>query len=108
MSADVMLGYSHFAPGTLAIKGIEGAIVGSLYQHLRKRFNYSLSAVIAIFAGGLEMVLGYFIYEQVALGYPFGVALAEVPFNVVQMSVGLIIAIPVVAAITRVFPQIKN
>ncbi|MGF3522673.1 MAG: ECF transporter S component [Candidatus Bathyarchaeia archaeon] len=107
MSADAILGYAQFAPGTLIIKGVEGAVVGVLHQRLRKRLNHSLSAAIAIGVGGLEMVLGYFVYEQAVLGYPFAAALAEVPFNLVQMSAGLVIAVPVVAAVRRVFPQIK-
>jgi hypothetical protein len=55
--------------------------------------------------GGLEMVAGYFLYEQLVLS---SAALAEVPFNLVQMAVGLIIAIPVVHAVLRVFPQLKS
>ncbi len=109
MTADVLLGYAQFAPGTLAIKGIEGLIVGVLYQKLQKRIaNRSISATIAIGIGGLEMVAGYFIYEQLVLGYPFALALAEVPFNMVQMLVGLVIAVPVVHAVFRIFPQLKR
>lgn len=109
MTADILLGYAQFAPGTLAIKGTEGIIVGYLYQKLQKRFpNQSLRATIAIGIGGLEMVAGYFIYEQLVLGYPFALALAEVPFNMVQMLVGLIIAVPVVHAVFRIFPQLKR
>lgn len=109
MTADILLGYAQFAPGTLLIKGTEGIIVGFLYQKLQKRFtNRSLSATIAIAIGGLEMVAGYFIYEQLVLGYPFALALAEVPFNMVQMLVGLIIAVPVVHAVFRIFPQLKR
>ncbi len=109
MTADVLLGYAQFAPGTLAIKGIEGFIVGFLYQKLQKRIkNSSLSATIAIAVGGLEMVAGYFLYEQLVLGYPFTLALAEVPFNMVQMLVGLVIAVPVVHAVLRIFPQLKR
>ncbi|MCX8150565.1 MAG: ECF transporter S component [Candidatus Bathyarchaeota archaeon] len=108
MVADIMLGYAHFAPATLVIKGVEGAIVGTLNKRLRGRFNKSLSSAIAVVVGGLEMVLGYFVYEQLVLGYPFALALAEIPFNLMQMSVGLIIAIPVVAAIQRAFPQLKS
>jgi len=37
------------------------------------------------------MVLGYYLYEEFVLGY---VALAEVPFNVGQVLVGITIAIP--------------
>ena len=107
MIADALLA-PQFAPGTLIIKGLEGAIVGLLNQKL-KRYTSSLSliATISIIIGGLEMVAGYFIYEQIVLGYPLAAALAEVPFNVVQMTVGLVIAVPITHAIVRVFPQLK-
>jgi len=109
MISDILLGYTQFAPGTLTIKLIEGAIVGILYRKLQKYFsNRSISATIAIVIGGLEMVAGYFIYEQIVLGYPLAVALAEVPFNLVQMGVGLVIAIPIMHAVLRVFPQFKS
>jgi len=42
-------------------------------------------------ASGLLMVLGYFLFEQFILGY---VAIAEVPFNIGQMLIGIVIAIP--------------
>ena len=107
MIADILLA-AQFAPGTLIVKGFEGALVGFVNQKLHKRISRSLSATIAIIVGGLEMVAGYFIYEQLVLGYPMAVALAEVPFNLVQMIVGLVIAVPVVHAILRVFPQLKS
>jgi uncharacterized membrane protein len=107
MIADILLA-AQFAPGTLIVKGFEGALVGFVNQKLHKRISRSLSATIAIIIGGLEMVAGYFIYEQLVLGYPMAAALAEVPFNLVQMIVGLVIAVPVVHAILRVFPQLKS
>jgi uncharacterized membrane protein len=104
-----MLVAAQFAPGTLVIKGFEGAIVGFLHQKLRKRSrSRSLSATVSIIIGGLVMVAGYFSYEQLVLGYPLAVALAEVPFNMVQLLVGLIVAIPVLHIISRVFPQLKS
>ena len=107
MIADALLA-PQFAPGTLIIKGLEGAIVGLLNQKLKKyTASLSLIATISIIIGGLEMVAGYFIYEQIVLGYPLAAALAEVPFNVVQMTVGLVIAVPITHAIVRVFPQLK-
>lgn len=47
--------------------------------------------VISAAVAGSLMVLGYFLYEQFVLGY---VAAAEVPFNVGQVLVGIIIAVP--------------
>ena len=109
MLSDLYLGYGIFAPGTLVIKGIEGAIVGSLYIGLRKTIpNTTIRAVISVIVGGLEMVIGYFLYEQIILGLEFSVALAEVPLNLGQMLVGIVIAIPIVLAIQRVFPQLKS
>lgn len=107
--SDVYLGFGVFAPGTLAIKGTEGAIVGFLNIKLRNRIkNTTTCAIIAVVVGGLEMVLGYFLYEQIVLGYPFAAALAEVPLNLGQMLVGLVIAIPIMHAVLRVFPQLKS
>jgi uncharacterized membrane protein len=62
--------------------------------------------VIAILIGGFEMITGYFIYETFVYGY--GVALAELPVNIVQMLFGLVIAVPIMHTVLRVFPQLKN
>jgi uncharacterized membrane protein len=108
--ADILVpGAAQFAPGTLIIKSLEGVIVGFLNRKLQKHTsNLSLSAAISIIVGGLEMVAGYFIYEQLFLGYSMAAALVEVPFNIVQMIVGLIVAVPIMYVVLRVFPQLKR
>jgi uncharacterized membrane protein len=108
--ADILVpGAAPFAPGTLVIKGLEGIIVGSLNRKLQKyTSNLGLSAAISVVVGGLEMVTGYFIYEQLFLGYSMAAALVEVPFNIVQMIVGLIVAVPIMYVVHRVFPQLKS
>jgi len=107
--ADVYLGFAVFAPGTLVIKALEGAIVGLLNVKLRSRIsNVTVCAVVSVVIGGLEMVTGYFLYEQFVLGYPLAAALVEVPFNLVQLTVGLIVAVPIMHAVLRVFPQLKS
>jgi uncharacterized membrane protein len=109
MLSDIYLGFGVFAPGTLVIKGAEGAIVGYLNKKLKKYIkNTTVCATIAILVGGFEMVTGYFLYEQFVLGYGFAAALAEVPLNIVQMLVGLIVAVPLMHAVLRVFPQLKS
>ena len=108
--ADILVpGAAQFAPGTLLINFFEGAIVGFLNTKLQKRIsNVGLSAAISVTIGGFEMVSGYFIYEQLVLGYSMPLAFAEVPFNIVQMVIGLVIAVPIVYAVRRVFPQLKS
>jgi uncharacterized membrane protein len=98
-----------FAPGTFTIKTIEGFLVGYLNKKLNKKIkSITLCATIAIIIGGFEMVAGYFVYETLILGYPAELALVEVPFNIVQMLIGLSIAIPIMHAVMKVFPQLKS
>ncbi|MBS7618642.1 ECF transporter S component [Candidatus Bathyarchaeota archaeon] len=61
---------------------------------------------ISIFIGGGEMVLGYYLYESLVLGY---YALAEVPVNIGQMIIGLIVALPLIKTLSRVrvFAELK-
>ncbi|MDH5482959.1 MAG: ECF transporter S component [Candidatus Bathyarchaeota archaeon] len=61
--------------------------------------------IISTIFGGLLMVAGYFLYEQLFLGV---FALAEVPVNIGQMSVGLIVATPIVKVVRRALPQLKS
>jgi uncharacterized membrane protein len=63
-------------------------------------------AVLSILIGGLEMIVGYFLYEQLALGKT--AAIVEVAANIGQMLVGLIVAIPLARIISRRLPQPKN
>ena len=105
--ADMLIGFSFFAPGTLVIKSLEGAIVGFLYKKLGSHASgRDLKAIIAMIVGGFEMVIGYFLYEQLILGYT--TAATEIPFNIVQMLIGLAVAAPVSLIVFRVFPQLKS
>ena len=165
--ADLYLGYPHYAPGTLVIKGIEGFLVGYLALVLKRMnikqwkmltlitalialglvgglgYNYykgetilyflnhtvtfsipgllwpilglllaSVIAyvglrsdpkiggeVIAVIIGGLEMVLGYFTYQVAALGFLPTVAALEIPVNLGQASIGLLVSIPLVRTV---------
>ncbi len=110
--SDVYLGFAYFAPGTLIIKATEGAIVGFLNITLRKWIkNTTIRATTSVLTGGFVMVLGYFLYENlIAILIPSLeiYALTEVPVNIGQMLVGLIIAVPIMHAVLRVFPQLKS
>jgi len=178
MLADLFLGYTHFAPATLIIKGCEGGLVGILSRKKPRlssklqwkvftlicglvagvllvvigsiyysgsvelylgipppqnpnmilfvppAFWYVLGTlvtlltilmgfifdpefgwlVLTIIIGGLVMVAGYFLYEQFFLGMA---AIAEIPINIGQMTVGLIVSIPLVRAVWRSLPSIR-
>lgn len=175
MLSDLSLGFPQYAPGTLAIKGIEGYIVGYLstraFPNMSKSgwrlisvfaggslaavlgytgvtylsgvfpielggawfipaFEFTLNIpayfwvalalaammaivvtttvleqkagwlILSVLVGGFEMVSGYFLYETFVLrlgAYPP----TEVPFNVAQALVGLLVAVPLVRSVKR-------
>ena len=176
MIADITLGYTHYAPATIVIKGVEGFIVGYLSQRIIRypktawRVFSSAAAVAvgllvwtvganyytgevelslglptlssmqvtffiplifwlivaatsllfillvcfaadpyigwtvgAVLAGGVVMVLGYFLYETYLFG--LGAALVEVPVNIGQVTVGLIVSVPLVRAVLKIVPK---
>ena len=62
--------------------------------------------IFSTMLGGLSMVIGYFLYEQIVLG-KLG-AVFEIPVNIGQMLIGLIVALPIVKFVFRSFPQLKS
>lgn len=57
--------------------------------------------ILSVLIGGMEMVAGYFLYETFVLqlgSYPP----TEVPFNIAQALIGLLVAVPLVRSIRRV------
>jgi len=78
-----------------AVGGIAAFLIVLMGFFFEPEFGWT---IISIFAGGLAMVVGYFLYEQLILGV---LAIAEIPINIGQMLVGLIVAVPVVKAVRR-------
>jgi len=93
--ADI-IGFPAFAPYTLVIKGLEGFLAGSI------RNGKSLARdVIGWAVGAVAMVLGYFVAEAYIMGFGVGAALIEVPANLLQVTSGAIIGIPVTRILRR-------
>jgi uncharacterized membrane protein len=90
--ADIFLGFTLYAPGTLIIKGLEGFVVGIIANPVKyyKKINYR--DILAVIAGGLLMVYGYFLYEILFFGLP--PALYELILNgIIQFGLGGLIAL---------------
>lgn len=93
--ADVLLGYSYYAPFTLIIKGIEGFLGVFLFRKFFKEKNSLLPLIFA----GFWMAIGYLLAEIFLYGVP--AAIASFPGNILQGLVGGILA-------SLVYKNIKN
>ncbi|MBI2185443.1 MAG: ECF transporter S component [Thaumarchaeota archaeon] len=58
---------------------------------------------LAVLVGGAVMVTGYYLYEVLVLGMVG--ALVEVPFNITQATIGLMVSLPLVRSIRRIIPS---
>ncbi len=73
------------------------AAAAPVYLTLRFRESEGL-LILGLLTSGLIMVAGYFIYEQLILGY---YALAEVPVNLGQVVLGVAAAVPLYGAVKK-------
>lgn len=84
MMADMLLGYVHYAPITLVVKGLEGFVCGLIFAD-RKR-----SPLVAALIAGCAMAFGYFAYE--AFLYGVVVAVGSLGLNLGQGILGALVA----------------
>jgi len=66
--------------------------------------------VFSALVGGSIMVAGYFIYQQFFIGPLFNISViapAEIPINIGQMIVGVVVSIPIVRTVWRSLPSLK-
>ena len=85
--------------GVVALAGI--ALAGAFVD---EKIGYT---ALAIMAGGSVMVLGYFLYN-ITFIEPLAPAVVEVPFDIGQALIGLLVAIPVVRRVKMVMARSGN
>ena len=96
MLADLFLGYAHYAPGTLVIKGLMALVAALMYEKMGR----STAARIGGAAAEIIMVLGYFGYASLLLGKGLAAA-ASIPGNVFQGAVGLVVGVILATVLER-------
>lgn len=93
--ADLLLGYTHYVPITLVVKGLEGYIAGRILEtSIGEKWP-----IIATATGGIFMALGYFI-PQIFM-YGKGGAIASLPGNIAQGLFGAITAVVLYKALRK-------
>ncbi len=100
---DIVVGWAHYAPITLIVKGCEGFVVGWFARYAKRNTRLNLSDIVGLILGSIIMLYGYLISETYFYGFEF--ALAEMIWvNLVQVSVGSIVAI-LIAPTIRLYLQ---
>lgn len=84
-AADVLAGFGMFAPITLVAKGTEGLVAG-LVGRLKGGKHWAY--LLGIACGGACMIATYFLAEWLLLDMGLGAALAEIPTNIAQVTIG--------------------
>ena len=97
MLADIFLGYGHYAPGTLVIKGLMALIAALVYEKMGRT---QASRIIGGVVSEIIMVLGYFGYASLLLGKGLAAA-ASIPGNIFQGAVGLVVGVLLVTVLER-------
>jgi len=72
--------------------------------------NWQIASIIC---GGIEMIIGYYLYETLLLPLIVPpewkiIAIAEVPFNIGQGLIGLIMAMPIVKTVWSAIPSLRS
>lgn len=96
--ADILSGYTAYAPATFVIKGLMVLVVflvTKLLKSNKQNFLKVLSGVLA----ELWMVLGYYIFE--GFMYGFKPSLANIPMNLIQGAAGLVLAVILIKVLEK-------
>jgi len=106
--ADLLSPYFYYAPLTLVAKGLEGVVAGFVFRGRSMLPGTNRRLLLALVCGSLVMVSGYLIGETVMAGVligwlpSFANALTEVPINILQVTVGSMVAPLALTAANRV------
>ena len=93
----MLVGYGHYAPGTLIIKGCMALVAALIVKAMKEsKASYVISAVVS----EVIMVLGYFGYASLLLGKGWGAA-ASIPGNLVQGAMGMVIGLVLLVVLKR-------
>lgn len=103
--ADLFSGYAQWAPISFVVHGLEGLLVALI---VRKKDSITTPFIAKILAGIVCMAtvsLGYFILSTWFIS-GYAVAAAEIPWNLVQSGVGVVLGLALATAVKRAYPPV--
>jgi uncharacterized membrane protein len=106
--ADLILGYTVYAPATFVIKGLEGFICGYLSGGKSKDEIKTGPLILAIVVSAAWMIFGYFMFEckigsLLFANEDFGLtaAVLNLPGNIIQGAVSAAAALPFILSLKK-------
>ena len=102
--ADLAGGFGQWAIVSFVVHGLEGLLISLIARKNPDSFIYkviSALAAVVIVAGGYFLLTGAFLVG-------FSAALAEVPANIVQAAVGVIIGLPLSLAVRKAYRKLDD
>lgn len=99
--SDLLLGFGSYAPLSLVAHGTFGLLVGLIGWKRSLRYQ-----ILGWILGGLALVAIYFLGEVLIFRLGVPVALAEVPINLLQVSLG-VLGVTLFRLVKAAYPQIE-
>ncbi|MBO7179145.1 MAG: ECF transporter S component [Clostridia bacterium] len=96
--ADILSGYTAYAPATFLVKGLMVLVVFAVAKLLKSK-KTDLIKLIGFILAEVEMVLGYYIFE--GFMYGFSASLVNIPANAIQGAAGLVLAVVIVKVLEK-------
>ena len=105
--ADLITGYAQWAPISFVVHGAEGFLVALIVRQKGDKaipvFKKLLAGIVCI----TTVTLGYFVLAGIFIS-GFSVAAAEVPGNIAQSGVGVVLGLAVSYAVQRAYPPVRG
>ena len=98
--ADAILGVAFWSPWTFVIKGLMVIVIAFIAHKNQGKNAKKIVEIASMVASGAVMVAGYYIAECVIAGNAT-VGLVAIPWNIVQMVVGIVIAQVVLGQLSK-------
>lgn len=109
--ADIISGYLIWAPFTIVIKGLMAFIAGTIiYKNKEKQETLSIK-LLGFISAGMWMIVAYYLagaiiarfimLESATLNQALLISLKDIPSNIAQAVVGIVIALPLGKALKK-------
>jgi uncharacterized membrane protein len=103
--ADLLSGpFAFWAPISLVVHGLQGLLVGIIARARPGNLIVQIAAGVV----GMVIMAGGYLTAGAFIPPGFGPALADVPGNLLQGGVGVVLGILLAAAVARAYPPVKQ